>query len=105
VQLEREDAERIALAGGEPAREQVLGLFDQLAKLQERIGRLEEQARKSSRNSSSAPSQDQPKTRAERRAEARRKAKEWAKREGGKRKPGGHRVTRARVASFCPRIR
>ena len=55
MQLEREDAERIALAGGEPARELVLGLLDQLAKLQERVGRLEEQGRKSSRNSSQAP--------------------------------------------------
>ena len=89
MQLTREDVERIALAGGEPARELVLGLLDQHAKLQERVGRLEEQSRRTSRNSSSAPSQDQPKTRAERRAEARRKAKEWAKREGGKRKPGG----------------
>lgn len=94
MQLSREDAERIALAGGEPAREQVLGLLDQLAKLQERVGRLEEQSRRDSRNSSSPPSQDQPKTRAERRAEARKKAKEWSKREGEKRKQGaqpGHK--------------
>lgn len=89
MQLTREDAERIALVGGEPARELVLGLLDQLAKVQERVGRLEEQARRTSRNSSSAPSQDAPNTRAERRAEARRKAKEWSKREGEKRKPGG----------------
>jgi transposase len=89
VQLGREDAERIALAGGEPARELVLGLLDQLAKVQERVGRLEEQSRKSSRNSSSPPSQDPPKTRAERRAEARKKAKAWSKREGEKRKQGG----------------
>lgn len=88
MQLEREDAERIALAGGEPARELVLGLLDQLAKVQERVGRLEEQSRRSSRNSSQAPSQDQPKTRAERRAEARKKAKAWSKRDGEKRKQG-----------------
>ena len=61
----------------------------QVAQLEERIVRLEEQLRKDSRNSSAAPSQDSPKTRAERRAEARRRAKEWAKREGEKRKPGG----------------
>lgn len=94
MELGREDAERIALAGGEPARELVLGLLDQLAKLQERVGRLEEQVRRDSRNSSSPPSQDPPKTRAERRAEARKKAKAWAKREGEKRKPGaqpGHK--------------
>jgi transposase len=88
VQLGREDAERIAVAGGEPARELVLGLLDQLAKLQERVGRLEEQSRRDSRNSSSPPSQDPPKTRAERRAEGRKKAKAWAKREGEKRKQG-----------------
>jgi len=94
VELRREDAERIALAGGEPARELVLGLFDQLAKLRERIDRVEEQSRRSSRNSSSPPSQDRPKTRAERRREAREKAKKWAKREGEKRKQGaqpGHK--------------
>jgi len=90
VQLGRDDAERIALAGGEPARELVLGLLDQLAKLQERVDRLEEQSRRDSRNSSSPPSQDSPKTRAERRREAARKAKAWAKREEGeKRNQGG----------------
>jgi transposase len=88
VQLEREDAERIALAGGEPARELVLGLLDRLARLQERVGRLEESSRRDSRNSSSPPSRDPPKTRAERRAEARKKAKAWAKRDGEKRKQG-----------------
>lgn len=94
MHLSREDAERIALAGGESARELVLGLLDRLAELQERVGRLEEQARRTSRNSSSAPSQDPPKTRAERRAEARKKAKAWAKENGKKRKQGaqpGHK--------------
>jgi len=88
VELQREDAERIALAGGEPARELVLGLLDQLAKLQERVARLEEQSRRSSRNSSSPPSQDAPKTRAERRREAREKAKAWAKEQDKQRKQG-----------------
>ena len=60
----------------------------QVAQLEERIGRLEEQLRRDSRNSSSPPSQDPPKTRAERRAEGRKRAKAWAKREGA-RKPGG----------------
>jgi len=89
VRLAREDVGRIALAGGEPARELALGLFDQLVKLQERVARLEQQLRKDSRNSSSPPSRDPPKTRAERRREAARKAKAWSKREGEKRKPGG----------------
>jgi transposase len=65
----------------------------QVAGLEERIRRLEGQLRKDSRNSSSPPSGDPPKTRAERRAEARVKAKAWAKREG-ERKPGaqaGHK--------------
>jgi transposase len=88
VELCREDAERIAQAGGEPARELVLRLFDEVARLSERISELERQAGENSRNSSRSPSSDPPKTRAERRAEARRKAKEWAKREG-KRKRGG----------------
>jgi transposase len=88
VPLGREDAERVALAGGEPARELVLGLLDQLSKLQERVDRLEEQSRRDSRNSSCPPSQDPPKTRAERRAEGRRKAKAWSKREGEKREQG-----------------
>ena len=88
VELRREDAERIAQAGGEPASELVLRLFDEVARLSERISGLERQAGENSRNSSRSPSSDRPKTRAERRAEARRKAKEWAKREG-ERKRGG----------------
>ena len=94
MELRREDAERIALAGGEPARELVLGLLDRLARVEERVGRLAEQSRRDSRNSSSPPSQDPPKTRAERRREAARKAKAWSKREGEKRKQGaqpGHK--------------
>jgi transposase len=91
VELAREDVGRVALAGGVPARELALGLFDQLVKLQERVARLEEQARRDSRNSSSPPSQDPPKSRAERRREAARKAKAWSKREGEKRKQGGQR--------------
>jgi len=60
----------------------------EIARLQERVARLEEQARESSRTSSKPPSQDPPKTRAQRRAEARAKSKAWAKREG-ERKAGG----------------
>ena len=44
--------------------------------LEERLTRLEAQARQDSRTSSKPPSMDPPKTRAQRRAEARAKAKE-----------------------------
>ena len=59
-----------------------------MKRLEERVGRLEEQLRRDSRNSSSPPSQDPPKTRAER-GRRRVSAKAWSKREGEKRKPGG----------------
>lgn len=94
MQSGREGAERIALAGGEPAWELVRGLLGEIAKLQERVARIEEQSRRDSRNSSSPPSQDPPKTRAERRAQARKKAKAWSKREGETREQGaqpGHK--------------
>ena len=41
MQLRREDAERVALAGGEPARELVLRLVDEVADLGERLEKLE----------------------------------------------------------------
>jgi transposase len=58
------------------------------ARLEERVRRLEEQARKDSRNSSQPPSADPPKTRQQRRAEARAKAKDLSAK-GGERKAGG----------------
>jgi len=60
-----------------------------IAKLSERIDRLQAQGGQSSRNSSKAPSTDRPKTRAQRRAEARAKAKEWARQEGGEPRKAG----------------
>jgi transposase len=57
--------------------------------LEERVRRLEADARRDSRTSSVPPSQDPPKTRQQRRAEARAKAKELLAREGAKRKAGG----------------
>jgi transposase len=57
--------------------------------LEERLRRLEGQARQDSRTSSKPPSQDPPKTRQQRRAEARAKAKELLAREGERRKAGG----------------
>src|SRR6476659_8692247 len=57
--------------------------------LEDRVRRLEAQARQDSRTSSKPPSQDPPKTRQQRRAEARAKAKELMRREGGQRQAGG----------------
>jgi transposase len=94
--MDRSEAEAIYDSGRERCVEVILELAGAVERLDERgegledrVGKLEEQLRRDSRNSSSPPSQDPPKTRAERRAEARRKAKAWAKREGEKRKPGG----------------
>ena len=52
------------------------------AQHEDRLKRLEEQARQDSRTSSRPPSQDPPKTREQRRAEARANAKELARRGG-----------------------
>ena len=56
---------------------------------EDRLKRLEAQARQDSRTSSKPPSMDPPKTRAQRRAEARAKAKELMRREGERREAGG----------------
>jgi len=58
VQLRREDAERIARDGGEPACELVLSLFDRVAKLDERLEKLERRLGQNSVNSSLPPSSD-----------------------------------------------
>jgi len=94
--LGREQFEAIAVAGGEPARAQVLGLLERveaaerdIAKLTARIDGVLAAGSESSRNSSKAPSSDPSKTRAQRRAEARAKAKEWAKQQGGEPRKAG----------------
>lgn len=93
--MDRSEAEAIFGAGRERCVDAIVELAGErerfaarCERLEERVARLEEQARGDSRNSSSPPSQDPPKTRAERRAEARRKAKLWSKRDGEKRKAG-----------------
>jgi transposase len=65
VRVRREDAERIALAGGEPARELVLALFDRvaeqdvrIAEQEERLAKLERRLGQNSSNSSLPPSSD-----------------------------------------------
>jgi transposase len=67
----------------------ILDLTARVQRLDERLARLEAQARQDSRTSSKPPSSDPPKTRAQRRAEARAKAKELMRREGEQRKAGG----------------
>ena len=77
------DAERVALAGGEPARELVLGLLAEVAALRERVDEHERLLNRDSTNSSLPPSRDPPMTRQQRRAEARRRAKESLGKAGG----------------------
>ena len=91
--MERAEAEAIYDAGRDACvtflLELAAGYERQIARLEERLSRLEAQARQDSRTSSKPPSSDPPKSRAERRALARAKAKELMGREGGvSREPG-----------------
>jgi len=67
----------------------ILELAGRVEKHEDRLKRLEEQARQDSRTSSKPPSADLPKTRAQRRAEARAKAKELMRKDSERRKQGG----------------
>jgi transposase len=97
--VDRADAEAIALAGGEPARELVVRLLDaldemadvvaEMAGLRERVEELERSVSRTSRNSSVAPSTDPPLTRQQRRALARERAKKQLQREGRERRERG----------------
>jgi transposase len=87
--MDRAEAEAIYDSGREACVEFILELAARVAQHEERLRRLEQQARQDSRTSSKPPSQDPPKTRAQRRAEARAKAKELMRREGERRKAGG----------------
>ncbi|MGH2904551.1 MAG: IS66 family transposase [Solirubrobacteraceae bacterium] len=62
MQLKREDAERVALAGGEPARELLLALFDEVGELRAAQEKLARRVGRSSRNSSMPSSKDPPET-------------------------------------------
>src|SRR3954463_10085599 len=84
--MERGEAEAIYVAGRDVCVGVMLDLAGRVERLEERLRRLEEQARQDSRTSSKAPSSDPPKTRQQRRAEARAKAKELLR---GERKAGG----------------
>jgi len=91
--VERAEAERIYDAGRGACVEFLLELSAryerEVARLETRVARLEEQTRSSSRTSSKPPSQDPPKTRQQRRAEARAKAKALVQEEAERRRAGG----------------
>jgi transposase len=87
--MERAEAEAIYDAGREVCVQFILDLAARVEALEERLSRLEAQARQDSRTSSKPPSLDPPQTRAQRRAEARAKAKELMRREGEQRNAGG----------------
>jgi transposase len=95
----REEIEAVALAGGEPARQLVISLLDQVAEivvLRERIDELERQINRDSGNSSMPPSSDPPKSRAERRRLAREAYKRSMRNTGGQ--PGHEGKTRELAA-------
>lgn len=72
MELRGEDAEQIAFGGGEPARELILRLFDEVAEQGERLEKLERRLSQNSVNSSLPPSSDRgqrPKRPARKRAE------------------------------------
>jgi transposase len=85
--MDRAEAEAIYDSGREACVEVILELAAKVEQHDDRLRRLEEQARQDSRTSSKPPSSDPPKTRAQRRAEARAKAKEFMRE--GKRTAGG----------------
>ena len=87
--MDRAEAEAIYDSGREACVEFILELTGRVKEHEDRLGRLEAQARQDSRTSSKPPSSDPPKTRAQRRADARAKAKELARKEGERRKQGG----------------
>jgi transposase len=94
--VERAEAEAIYDLGRDRCVEVILELAAAVERLtaqsvllEERVRRLEEQTRQSSRTGSKPPSQDPPATRQQRRAEARAKAKELLSRDRERRSAGG----------------
>jgi transposase len=87
--MERVEAEAVYDSGREACVQFILDLAARVEQHDDRLKRLEEQARQDSRTSSKPPSMDPPKSRAQRRAEARARAKELMRREGEQRKAGG----------------
>ncbi len=87
--MDRAEAEAIYDSGREACVLFIVDLASRVQQLDQRLERLEAQARQDSRTSSKPPSSDPPKTRAQRRAEARAKAKELMRRERERRRAGG----------------
>jgi transposase len=87
--MDRAEAEAIYDSGREACVEFIVELAGRVREHEDRLRRLEEQARQDSRTSSKPPSSDPPKTRAQRRAEARAKAKELMRQERERRAQGG----------------
>ena len=87
--MDRVEAEAIYDSGREACVEFIVDLANRFAQHEDRLKRLEEQARQDSRTSSRPPSMDPPESRAQRRAEARAKAKELMRREREQRQAGG----------------
>jgi len=69
--MDRAEAEAIYDSGREACVQFILDLAARVREMDERLSRLEAQARQHSRTSSKPPSMDPPKSRAQRRAEAR----------------------------------
>ena len=100
--MERAEAEAVYDAGRDVCVQFILDLAERVGRLEERLRRLEEQARQDSRTSSKPPSQDPPKTRQQRRAQARAKAKELLAGDRAKRKAGGQEGHRGAGRKLAP---
>jgi hypothetical protein len=107
--VERAEAEAIYDLGRDRCVEVILELAASVERLtaqtrllEERVRRLEEQSRQSSRTGSKPPSEDPPKTRQQRRAEARAKAKELLAREAERRRAGGQSGHEGSGRSLAP---
>ncbi len=87
--MDRAEAEAIYDSGREACVQFIVDLASRVQQLDQRLERLEAQARQDSRTSSKPPSTDPPKTRAQRRADARAKAKELMRWERERREAGG----------------
>jgi transposase len=103
--MDRAEAEAVYDAGRDVCVQFMLELAARVEQLEERLRRLEEQARQDSRTSSRPPSQDPPKTRQQRRADARAKAKELLAKDGMERKAGGQNGHRGAGRELAPEDR
>lgn len=95
MQFDDQDAEQVALAGGEPARLLVVALVAHSAELGEELAELRRLVKRDSTNSSMAPSSDPPKSRAERKKAARTAYKRSMRKSGGQ--PGHEGKTRQKA--------